>query len=83
VIKIAEDDGVVTSRECGLHRELINEKVKSTNVRVDGILEEIQEVRLLQRQIYNTLIAVAVLAFFTLVGVLLGRTIDLGWFLPH
>jgi len=83
VIKIAEDDGVVTSRECILHRELINEKVKSTNVRVDGILEEIQEVRLLQRQIYNTLIAVAVLAFFTLVGVLLGRTIDLGWFLPH
>lgn len=83
MIKIAEDDGVVTSRECSLHRELINEKVKSTNVRVDGILEEIQEVRLLQRQIYNTLIAVAVLAFFTLVGVLLGRTIDLGWFLPH
>ena len=83
MIKIADDECFVSARECDLHRQLIDEKVRSTNLRVDGILEEIQEVRLLQRQIYNTLIAVAVLAAFTLLGVLLGRTIDLGWFLPH
>ena len=81
VMKIVEE-GYVKSRECDLHRELLNEKMSSTNKRVDGILEEIQEVRMLQRQIYNAIIGVAILAFVTLLGVVIGRGIDLGWLLP-
>lgn len=82
MVKIEQDECFVTIRECDLHRALVNEKLAATNKRVDGILEEIQEVRHLQTRIYNTIIAIAILTLCTLVGVLLGRGIDLGWFIP-
>jgi len=80
------DSEYVPERMCDLHRQLIDEKIKAidahievTDEKVDGILEEIQGVRDLQKQILYTIIISLVLGLFTLVGVLLGRGIDFGF----
>lgn len=82
------DDSVPTTSlfvprtECALHREVIETKLQATNERVDGILQEIQCVRDLQKQILYALIGIGFGVACTLAGVVLGRGIDFGWLIP-
>jgi hypothetical protein len=64
---------------CALHREVITTKIAACESRVDGILEELQEVRQLQKTILYTLIFIAIGVICTLAGVVLGRGVDFGW----
>ena len=72
-------DDYIPRTECSLHRELVEEKLKATNQRVDGILDEIKGVRELQKNIWYTLIFIAFGVCFTLAGVIMGRGFDFGW----
>jgi hypothetical protein len=72
----------ITKQICDLHRENLLFRQDSCEKRVDGILEELQEVRQLQKMILYTLIFVAVGTCFTLAGVILGRGVDFGWLVP-
>lgn len=65
-----------------MHRELIDTKMAACNDRVDGILEEIQGVRTLQKNILHTLFFIALGVACTLAGVVLGRGFDFGWLIP-
>jgi len=68
--------------ECILHREVLDAKILACDRRVDGILEEIREVRQLQKNIQWTLFFIALGVGCTLLGVVLGRCFDFGWILP-
>jgi hypothetical protein len=72
----------ITPETCALLRKLFDAQLAATNARVDGILEEIQCVRDLQKQILYTLIIIGFGVGFTLFGVLVGRGLDLGWLIP-
>lgn len=67
---------------CALQREVLETKLEACNNRVDGILQEIQAVRDLQKNIYYTLIFISLGVVCTLLGVVLGRGIDFGWLIP-
>lgn len=76
------DDKYVTGEMCSLHRQVIDTKMDACNQRVDGILEEIQGVRDLQKNILYALMFIAVGVACTLAGVVLGRGFDFGWIMP-
>jgi hypothetical protein len=67
---------------CSLHREVLNTKMEACDRRVDGILDEIKEVRQLQKNIQWTLLFIAIGVGYTLIGVILGRGFDFGWVIP-
>jgi hypothetical protein len=76
------DGEYVPRSECILHRELIITKIDASEKRVDGILEEIKEVRQLQKNIQWTLFFIAAGVICTLFGVVMGRGFDFGWIIP-
>jgi hypothetical protein len=77
-----ESDTYTTNQMCELHRAVLTGKIEASDRRVDGILEELQEVRALQKTILYTLIFISIGVAFTLMGVILGRGFDFGWVLP-
>jgi len=76
------DDNFVKPEMCALHRDVIRVQVEACDKRVDGILEELREVRELQVSIRNYILFIAVGVILTLLGVILGRGMDFGWLLP-
>ena len=72
----------VSENICKLHREVIDTKMEACNGRIDGILEELQEVRQLQKTILYTVIFIAIGVCCTLFGVVVGRGVDFGWLIP-
>ena len=83
------DEDFVSVRMCELHREVLDAKMGATtttitalNQRIEGILEEIKEVRNLQKTIQWMLLFIAIGTACTLLGVVLGRGFDFGWIVP-
>jgi len=76
------DETFVPRNECVLHREVMEAKLTACDKRVDGILEEIKEVRQLQKNIQYMLLFIALGVICTLIGVVLGRGFDFGWIIP-
>jgi predicted nucleic acid-binding Zn ribbon protein len=76
------DEAFVPRNECVLHREVMEAKLTACDKRVDGILEEIREVRQLQKNIQYMLLFIALGVICTLIGVVLGRGFDFGWIIP-
>lgn len=62
--------------------DALKERNDSMETRMERIEAAIEEVRNLQKTILYAIISLVILGFFTLLGVLLGRGIDLGWFVP-
>lgn len=72
----------VTHEMCELRRQVITTRVNGQDTQIDGILDEIREVRNLQKTILYTLIFISIGVACTLMGVVLGRGIDFGWLIP-
>jgi predicted AAA+ superfamily ATPase len=83
------DEELITAKMCELHREVIEAKLSITDKRIDNIMDELKDVKdeirglsNIQRNMYYAVIFVAIASVLILIGVLLGRGIDLGLLLP-
>jgi hypothetical protein len=79
----------VSPEMCRLRQEVLRveiaalkERNENMETRMERIEAAIEEVRNLQKTILYAIISLAILGFCTLLGVLVGRGIDLGWFVP-
>lgn len=79
----------ITPDVCKLHREVIDAKIetltqkdRALDARMAGIEDGIKMVRDLQTKILYAIIVMAFGTICTLIGVLYGRGLDLGWIIP-